>query len=296
MNRTIRANQIMADKTEYHIDILEQTTDAIELLAQASGLGKQVLKDAMQKGAIWHSHGKQTNRIRRAKKPLQAGDKLHLYYNQHILDEQVTPADLLFDEGEYSIWYKPYGMRCQGSKWSDHTTINRYAELNLQPQRNAFIIHRLDRAATGLIVLGHSKKATAAIAKLFETRALTKYYQVIVEGEFSRQEVIIDSPVDNKPARSHASLLEFNPGLNQSKVQVKIDTGRKHQIRIHMASLGHPVVGDRLHGNGDDQSPDLALTSCYFGFICPLTGIQKQFELPQHYRPQFADQQPLLRG
>ncbi|MCU7369386.1 hypothetical protein PEC18_00375 [Paucibacter sp. O1-1] len=57
----------MTDKTEYHIDVLEHSTDAINLLAQASGLGKQVLKDAMQKGAIWHSHGKQTNRIRRAK-------------------------------------------------------------------------------------------------------------------------------------------------------------------------------------------------------------------------------------
>ncbi|WP_351014579.1 RluA family pseudouridine synthase [Shewanella sp. AC91-MNA-CIBAN-0169] len=278
---------MMADKTEYHIDITEHSTDAIELLAQASSLSKQVLKDAMQKGAIWHSHGKQTNRIRRAKKPLQPGDKLHLYYNQYILDEQVTPAELLFDEGDYSIWYKPYAMRCQGSKWSDHTTINRYAELNMQPQRNAFIIHRLDRAATGLLVLGHSKKAAAAIAKLFETRELEKYYQVIVEGEFPSNPVTIDTPVDNKPALSHATLLTYNSELNQSKVQVKIDTGRKHQIRIHMASLGHPVVGDRLHGNGDEHSPDLALTSCYFRFVCPLSNMLKTFELPEHYRPAF---------
>ncbi|MGI1998807.1 pseudouridine synthase family protein [Shewanella frigidimarina] len=278
---------MMADKTEYHIDITEHSTDAIELLAQASSLSKQVLKDAMQKGAIWHSHGKQTNRIRRAKKPLQAGDKLHLYYNQYILDEQVTPAELLFDEGDYSIWYKPYGMRCQGSKWSDHTTINRYAELNMQPQRNAFIIHRLDRAATGLLVLGHSKKATAAIAKLFETRELEKYYQVIVEGEFPSDPVTINTPVYNKPALSHATLLTYNSELNQSKVQVKIDTGRKHQIRIHMASLGHPVVGDRLHGNGDEHSPDLALTSCFFRFVCPLSNTLKTFELPEHYRPAF---------
>ncbi|QDE32337.1 pseudouridine synthase family protein [Shewanella polaris] len=279
---------MMADKTEYHIDITEHSTDAIGLLAQASGLGKQVLKDAMQKGAIWHSHGKQTNRIRRAKKPLQSGDKLHLYFNQYILDEQVAPAELLFDQGEYSIWYKPYGMRCQGSKWSDHTTINRYAELHIQPQRNAFIIHRLDRAATGLLILGHSKKTTAAIAKLFETSEFEKHYQVIVEGEFSSQPISIDSPVDNKPALSHATRLAYHPALNQSKVQVKIDTGRKHQIRIHMASLGHPVVGDRLHGNGNDHSPDLALTSCVFRFTCPLSNSVKTFELPEHYRPAFA--------
>jgi tRNA pseudouridine32 synthase/23S rRNA pseudouridine746 synthase len=279
---------MIADKTEYHIDITEHGTDAINLLAQTSGLSKQVLKGAMQKGAIWHSHGKQTNRIRRAKKPLQPGDKLHLYYNQYILDEQVAPAELLFDEGEYSIWYKPYGMRCQGSKWSDHSTINRYAELHLQPQRNAFIIHRLDRAATGLLLLGHSKKTTAAITKLFQSRALEKYYQVIVEGEFPSQPINIDSPVDNKPALSHATLLAYNSALNQSKVQVKIDTGRKHQIRIHMASLGHPIVGDRLHGHADEHCPDLVLTSCFFRFVCPVSHSLKTFELPEHYRPAFV--------
>ncbi|WP_282109975.1 pseudouridine synthase family protein [Shewanella algicola] len=283
----------MTDKTEYHIDVLEHSTDAINLLAQASGLGKQVLKDAMQKGAVWHTHGKQTNRIRRAKKPLQPSDKLHLYYNQHILNELVAPAELLFDETDYSVWYKPYGMRCQGSKWSDHTTMNRFAELNMQPQRNAFIIHRLDRAATGLLILGHSKKATAAIAKLFETRALEKHYQVIVHGKFSSETVQIDTPVDNKPALSHATLITYHSGLNQSKVQVKIDTGRKHQIRIHMASLGHPVVGDRLHGDADNTAPDLKLTSCYFNFVCPLSGKQKTFELPEQYRPKFSDEQPL---
>jgi tRNA pseudouridine32 synthase/23S rRNA pseudouridine746 synthase len=179
-------------------------------------------------------------------------------------------------------------MRCQGSKWSDHSTINRYAELHLQPQRNAFIIHRLDRAATGLLLLGHSKKTTAAITKLFQSRALEKYYQVIVEGEFPSQPINIDSPVDNKPALSHATLLAYNSALNQSKVQVKIDTGRKHQIRIHMASLGHPIVGDRLHGHADEHCPDLVLTSCFFRFVCPVSHSLKTFELPEHYRPAFV--------
>jgi len=280
---------MIVDKTEYHLDITEPRTDAINLLAQTSGLSKQVLKDAMQKGAIWHSHNRQTNRIRRATKSLQAGDKLHLYYNPYILNEQVIPAELLFDQGKYSIWYKPYGMRCQGSKWGDHTTINRYAELHLQPQRNAFIIHRLDRAATGLLVLGHSKKITAAIAKLFETHELEKYYQVLVKGEFPSQPISIESPVDNKPARSHMTRLAYHARLNQSKVQVKIDTGRKHQIRVHMASLGHPVVGDRLYGNAASDAPNLALTSCFFRFTCPLSGKLTSFELPENYRPAFAD-------
>ncbi|GIU10337.1 MULTISPECIES: RNA pseudouridine synthase [unclassified Shewanella] len=274
-------------KIETHIKVQSSDVDAASLLAEETGLSKQVIKQAMQKGAVWHGHGKQTNRLRRAKKALKAGDELHLYYNQAVLDETVADAELLFDQQQYSIWYKPFGMRCQGSKWSDHTTINRFIETQLTPTRNAYIIHRLDLAATGLIVLGHNKKVTAAIAKLFETRALDKFYQVIVEGQFPDGQISIDTDVDNKKALSHAHILEYNSELNQSKVQVKIESGRKHQIRIHMASLGHPVVGDRQHGNGSELTPNLQLTSCHLSFACPVTGEDKVFELPQAYRPEF---------
>ncbi|WOT04119.1 pseudouridine synthase family protein [Shewanella youngdeokensis] len=274
-------------KNECHIKVTSADTDAVSLLSQQTGLTKQAIKQAMQKGAVWLTHGKQTNRLRRGKKALSPGDELHLYYNTAVLNEQVAEAELLFDEGQYSIWYKPFGMRCQGSKWSDHTTINRFAETHLTPARSAYIVHRLDLAATGLIVIGHSKKVTAAIAKLFETRALDKYYQVIVEGQFSPSKLTINTDVDGKAALSHAHLLQYNAALNQSKVQVKIESGRKHQIRVHMASVGHPVVGDRLHGNGSETTPNLQLTSCYLNFVCPVTQQNKVFELPEAYRPQF---------
>lgn len=279
---------MLTDKIECHLTIDNSAKDAVSLLAESTGLSKQVIKQAMQKGAVWHSHGKQVNRLRRAKKALSVGDKLHLYYNSYILAEQPAQAQMLFDQAEYSLWYKPYGLRCQPSKWSDHTTINRFIELNTTPPRSAYIIHRLDRAASGLIIIGHTKKATAAIAKLFETRQLDKYYQVIVEGKFADNSVTIDTDVDNKPALSHATLIEYNSALNQSKVRVKIDSGRKHQIRIHMASIGHAVIGDRLHGNADEHAPDLKLCCCEFSFTCPLTHKAVDFSLPEALRPQFS--------
>ncbi|MBR9728532.1 pseudouridine synthase family protein [Shewanella intestini] len=275
------------EKIQCHIKVTSIDVDAVTLLAQETGLSKQKIKIAMQKGAVWLTQGKQTLRLRRAKKALKIGNELDLYYNQQVLDEAVTPAEMLFDEGEYSLWYKPYGMRSQGSKWSDHTTIDRYVALNCQPQRSAYLIHRLDRAATGLMLIGHTKNATRAIANMFETRNLTKYYQVIVHGKFPTGTVSINTDVDNKPALSHATLIEYQAQLNQSLVSVKIESGRKHQIRIHMASLGYSVVGDRLHGKADEQSPNLKLTSCYFEFTCPLTHSVKVFELPQHLQPSF---------
>ncbi|RTR34367.1 RluA family pseudouridine synthase [Shewanella atlantica] len=274
---------------ESHIQVTSLDSDAAALLALESGLSKQLIKQAMNKGAVWLTRGKHTQRLRRAKRALKIGDELHLYYNQDVLEHEVADAELIADEGQYSLWYKPYGMLCQGSKWGDHTTINRYAETHLTPDRPAFIIHRLDRAATGLVLIGHSKKTTATLAKLFEQRLLEKYYQVIVEGDFSNHGadglVTIDSEVDGKPARSHAKLLKYDNEKKRSLVQVKIESGRKHQIRIHMASIGFPVVGDRQHGIADDSEVNLQLTSCYLKFPCPITGEEKKFELPQRLRP-----------
>ena len=85
---------------ECHIDIIHPNLDAVTLLSQQSGLSKQVIKQAMQKGAVWHTHGKQVNRLRRAKKALSVGDKIHLYYNSHILAEVPAAAQLMFDQGE----------------------------------------------------------------------------------------------------------------------------------------------------------------------------------------------------
>ncbi|BAJ03010.1 RluA family pseudouridine synthase [Shewanella violacea] len=276
---------------ESHLIINSLELDAASLLAADTELSKQQIKQAMNKGAVWLTRGKQTQRLRRAKRALKLGDELHLYYNHQVLAHKVDAAELIFDGGQYSIWYKPYGMLCQGSKWGDHTTINRYAETHLSPDRPAFIIHRLDRAATGLVLIGHSKKTTAALAKLFELRLLDKYYQVIVEGQFNlgqQESVTIGTDVDGKAACSHAKLLQYDAERGRSLVQVKIESGRKHQIRIHMESIGYPVVGDRLHGVAKEDELNLQLTSCYLKFTCPITDEIKEFELPQRLRPKLS--------
>lgn len=274
-------------KDSKHISLTldSNNQDGLALLADESELSKQQVKLAMNKGALWLTRGKQTRRLRRVKQGFKAGDKLDLYYNPEVLATEIVGAELIADEGQYSLWYKPYGMLSQGSKWGDHTTINRHVELTLEPQRPAFITHRLDRAATGLMVLAHSKKAAAALSKLFETRTLDKYYQVVVEGILDTKKLTVDTDVDGKPACSHIEVLEEDQALNRSKLKVKIETGRKHQIRIHMASIGHPVCGDRLHGTGSDGDIDLQLTSCHLSFVCPFSNVLKVFELPERLRP-----------
>ena len=120
------------------------------------------------------------------KKSLNENDTLHLYYDASIQNSVPAVAELIADEGEYSIWNKPFGMYSQGSKWGDQCTIYRWAEEHLMPQRPAFLVHRLDRAASGLIMLAHPKKVATAFPRLFESRDIQKQSTSTVEGYLPR--------------------------------------------------------------------------------------------------------------
>ncbi len=275
------------DPFECSIDITTSHENAATLLAETSGLSKSHVKQAMQKGAVWLTNKSGTRRLRRMDRVMKEGDKLHLYYNEKILLAQVDPPQLFADEGSYSVWYKPYGMLSQGSKWGDHFVINRWAEQHLIPQRPALIVHRLDRAATGLILIAHKKKVAAALAKLFQERAIDKKYRVIVCGRFPEQDspLTIDADLDNRSALTHVHHINYDSIKDRTLLEVRIETGRKHQIRRHLSGIGFPVVGDRMYGQGNDTE-DLQLTACYLSFVCPVSGEVREYRLPEDLTPQ----------
>ena len=272
---------------EFHVDVTNSSIPVAELLKQHSCLSKQQIKQAMKKGAVWVSESDTGHkRLRRADKTLKIGQQLHLYYDANVLGLQVDAAVLIADEGDYSVWYKPYGMLSQGSKWGDHCTINRWVEQNHHPQRPAFIVNRLDRAAQGLMLIAHTKSAASALSGLFEKRAISKQYTALVSGSFP-EHLILDAAVDNKDALSNASLLTYAPVTKKSLVSIEIETGRKHQIRKHLSGAGFPIIGDRLYGpDVDDSRVNLCLVSSYLAFNCPITGLDKSYLLKDDYLPQ----------
>ena len=293
ITNNITENNIYVNSDD--VNSLTALTALFDSLAKTdNALSKAQLKQAISKGALWLTRGKHTQRLRRLKRAMQQGDELHFYYNEAVLASDIAEAILISDESDYSVWYKPFGMLSQGSKWSDHCTIDRFAQQYFNSERAVFIVHRLDKAATGLILIAHSKKAAQALSSMFENRttnsnSLEKYYQIIVHGNHSinEQPQVITAEVDNKSARSIFRCLTYDKTKEQSLIQVKIDSGRKHQIRVHAASVGLPVVGDRLHGIADNsEALNLQLCAVSLSFICPMTQQQKSFELPEVLRPQ----------
>ncbi len=270
-----------AMRIESHVVVESSPSNAVELLQDATGLSKQRIKLAMTQGAVWLTRGRKTQRLRRAKRSLRDGDEVHLYYDEDILAERPAEPSLVADVGEYSVWNKPYGLRSQGSKWGDHCTVVRWAEKNLQPERPAFTVHRLDRAARGLILIAHSKRTAAALSELFRSRKVEKRYRVLVHGSLSADggTLRVDEPIDGKQAVSELSLLEGSADGKRSMLEVRIETGRKHQIRRHLANLGYPVVGDRLYGTGEEDGVDLQLTACMLAFRCPVSGEPVEYRI-----------------
>ena len=265
---------------EKHISAGVAGITAIELLAEHTRLSRQQLKTAMTNGAVWLETGHGIRRIRRAKKVLQAGERLHFYYDSKIQSQKPEPAGLIADQADYSIWDKPAGMYSQGSKWGDHCSIVRWAGQHLEPGRTARLVHRLDRAASGLILLAHNRQAARAFSSMFQQRLITKHYRALVEGDFSRIELpfTINTPVQDKAAETVIIDADYDQDKHATTLVIDLKTGRKHQIRRHLAGTGHPLVGDRLYGTGD-SSRDLQLKAVYLDFECPLTGLRRTYAL-----------------
>ncbi|MBD3656249.1 RluA family pseudouridine synthase [Marinobacter sp.] len=256
---------------------LQHDQTAVDALAEASGLPKQRIKDAMAKGACWWTYKGKQVRLRKAKREVKAGTRLQLFYDDAVLARKPEAAELLEDRGRYSVWFKPHGLLAQGSQWGDHCSLLRWAEVELK--RDCFLVHRLDGDAAGLMLIAHDARAAGALSQLFSGRTMTKVYQARVAGLLEATDRLIDAPVDDKPALSHVTTLSLDESGPTSLLQVTIETGRKHQIRRHLAGLGHAIVGDRLYGQ--PAPVPLQLLAVHLAFDCPLSRRRVSFDLPQ---------------
>ena len=266
----------MTEKQEYHLSINSHTAILIDEIERATGKSRGYCKTILNKGAVWLERNRSIRRVRKAKTQLKASDKIHIYHSPSILEQHTATAKLVSDEGIFSVWYKPKGMFSQGSKWGDHCTLYRWAETHLKPQRNAFIVHRLDRATDGLMVVAHTKKCAAQLSLQFEKRLTEKHYQAVISGLFPDSFIVLDNDIEGKATITEVSLIETDPANNQSIVHINLKTGRKHQIRKHLSEYGYPIIGDRLYGN-KDSTADLQLSSIYLSFNHPETNARMEY-------------------
>ena len=281
----------------YSLTATDNTNIPFEL-SELTGMSQTRIKTAMSCGAVWRKHNDSLQRIRRANVKVAPGDEIIFHFNANALAAKSFVPELIANETDFSVWCKPSGMTVSGSRYADHTSLKRWVEVNQRSGNTVFIVHRLDRFTLGLIVVAHNKNTAADLSRQFRERSVSKRYHAICHGKWKSvwgNAQTITTPIDGKSATTHIQRLDGNEEF--SLLEISIDTGRRHQIRRHLAEQGYPVVGDRLYGKASPtdesaQKPDLdlQLRATGLAFQSP-TGDRLNFELDGDRWPQLADQQ-----
>jgi tRNA pseudouridine32 synthase/23S rRNA pseudouridine746 synthase len=260
--------------TSYKIRISRDDPPTLcEAIAVHTGLSKTRIKIALNRGAVWARKAKgKRRRIRRATSQMRAGDQIYCYYDEAVLNLVPPQSRCIRDFNQYSIWHKPAGLMTQGSRFGDHCSLGRQIEQQFTPKRCVFLVHRIDREATGLVLVAHDRTAAAKFSSLFRLRKVQKRYRIHVTGNLYHHAPSgrIEIPLDNREASTTYRIISFDPELNQSVVEVELHSGRRHQIRRHFDLIGFPVIGDPRYGINNKNKEGMQLVAYALAFKCPL--------------------------
>ena len=238
------------------------------------------------------------------KRKVMGGEKLLIALPEDaaVLSEQAEdiPLDIVFEDETLLVINKPAGLVVHpgSGNWTG-TLMN--ALLHHVPGiaevPRAGIVHRLDKDTSGLLVVAKTLEAQTDLVRQLQARTVKRQYLAIASGVI-RRDGGVDTPIGRHPVnRIKMAIVPESRGGKQALtwyrrlelftyctlVECALETGRTHQIRVHMASIGHPLVGDPVYGKNDQRLPPFkrqALHATRLGLVHPLSGRHMQWEVP----------------
>jgi 23S rRNA pseudouridine1911/1915/1917 synthase len=200
---------------------------------------------------------------------------------------------IVFEDEDVIVVDKPAGLLTMATESERSNTLYAMLRAHLNSKKRPeklFIVHRLDREASGLLVFAKSMEAKERLQDQFKDHSAGRRYVTVVEGQVKGDDFTIRSylaenaafrvySTPNKKvgrlAVTHVHVLKRNP--KTTVLEVRLETGKKHQIRVHLAERGHPIVGDKNYGSGFNPIRRMALHGAQLEFKHPRTGKLMKF-------------------
>jgi 23S rRNA pseudouridine1911/1915/1917 synthase len=198
-------------------------------------------------------------------------------------ERKLPPYAVVFEDDDIVVVDKPPGLLTAPTPESDRNNLAGLLERRAEglPRSPIFVVHRIDLETSGLIVFAKTPDANRVLSERFRTHDLERAYLAVVAGAFPGSITRIAKPVGGRPAVTHVAVRE-RFGARATSLACRLETGRTHQIRLHVLSAGHPVIGDDRYGAPfrDAPAPRMALHATTLGFAHPRTGAPLSFESP----------------
>ncbi len=218
-----------------------------------------------------------------------------------ILPENI-PLDIVYEDEDVILINKPKGMVVHPAAGHySHTLVNAlmyHCKDNLSGINGVLrpgIVHRIDMDTTGIIIACKNDNAHMSLSEQLKEHSITRYYYAICHNSFSEMQGTINAPIGRHPIERKKMAVNYRSGReavthyevieNLGKyafIRCKLETGRTHQIRVHMASIGHPLLGDDVYCNAKNSFnlQGQTLHAGVLGFVHPRTGEYMEFEAP----------------
>ena len=207
------------------------------------------------------------------------GDEVELW----DLEESKPPhyqmdIEVVYEDDHLAVVFKPAGLITSGNLFRtlEHAIQGQLKPCEINPLKWPKPVHRLDSVTSGLVIIAKSVPARIELGRMLERKELTKNYLALLAGKYEGPQVV-DSPIDQKASMSNVEILLVKESLNNgyiSKVHLEPVSGRTHQLRIHMAQQGNPIIGDKEYGQKGDVllHKGLFLCATSLRFSHPISG------------------------
>jgi 23S rRNA pseudouridine1911/1915/1917 synthase len=278
--------------TKYNEYTVRESSTLLEfLMTEMQGISRNKAKDILQGRGI-SVDGKLVTRYDH---PLEPGMVVRVSKHRRKTELDSRWIRIVYEDKDIIVIEKQPGIlsaASTGGQFCVKTILDEYF-VRRHFKCHAHVVHRLDRETSGLMVYAKTIEAAMCLENDWKGRVFDRRYIAVVGGEFDKEGgtveswlkdnkacVTFSSPTDNggKLAITHFRVLKKNPKF--SLVELRLETGRKNQIRVHMADLGHPVCGDDKYGSTQNPLHRLCLHAYRLFLYHPVTGQRMEFETP----------------